>query len=84
MSTLRLEGRYVEAENLTQQTLAIERRTLGPDRQQTAASLYNLASIAVHKRQRDEALSFLSQAVGHGLSGNVAHDLVEESDPEIT
>lgn len=79
-NTLRFEGRYEDAEKITKDALEIERRTLGPDNPDTATSLYNLACIAAHRGQRDEALSFLSQAIGHGLSGNASHDMVEESD----
>src|SRR5580700_6077269 len=49
------------------ETLEIERHTLGTDSPDTVTSIYNLASIAAHRNQDDEAISLLREAIGHGL-----------------
>jgi len=61
------EHQFVEADKLARETLQIRRRTLGPDHPDTAASLYRLAEIAALQGKRDEAISFLREAVDHGL-----------------
>jgi eukaryotic-like serine/threonine-protein kinase len=78
--TLRLEGRYEDAEKLTKETLEIERRTLGSDSPDTVTSIYNLACIAAHRNQSDEALSLLSEAIDHGLLRRGALSVDKEAD----
>jgi serine/threonine protein kinase len=65
---LQAEGRFAESEQLAQETLAIRRRVLGPDHPDTADSLYTLAGLAAHQGHDEQALTFLSDSVQHGLS----------------
>jgi serine/threonine protein kinase/Tfp pilus assembly protein PilF len=60
-------GHYAEAEKLERKTLEIQRRVLGPEHPETATSAYNLACALAREGKRDEALSFLHEAVDHGL-----------------
>jgi len=53
---------------LLREALDTKRRVLGPDHPSTTATLYNLGCIAAMKGNRPEALSFLRQAIDHGLS----------------
>jgi Tetratricopeptide repeat len=66
--SLLYEGRSVQAEKMQREVLAIQRRVLGPEHMDTAASTYNLALVEVHLRQTSEALRLLREAVEHGLS----------------
>ncbi len=76
-----IEGRYSDAEKLEHETLSIQRRVLGPDHPDTAMSTYNLGGIALHKGERDAALSLLREAVDHGLAPNIA--LYMQKDPDL-
>jgi tetratricopeptide (TPR) repeat protein len=75
------EGHYAKAEKLDRETLDIQRRVLGPEHPLTAASVYNLGVIAAYRGNRTEALSFLRQALDHGLFPSDA--LGMEKDPDL-
>jgi hypothetical protein len=75
------QSRYAEAEKLQEDTLDIQRRVLGPDHPNTAASVYNLAIVKVRKRDPAEALRLLHEAVTHGLSPSDCLGL--EKDPDL-
>jgi serine/threonine protein kinase len=79
--TLMKGGQYAEAEKLLRPTRDIQRRVLGPDHPSTADSTYLLACIAARKGQLDESLSYLREAVDHGLSPGMA--LGMEKDPDL-
>jgi serine/threonine protein kinase len=74
-------GKYSEAENLLRDTREIQRRVLGPDHPDTAVATYNLGCIALRRGRRAEALSFLYEAVDHGLGPR--EDQGIESDPDL-
>ena len=74
-------GKYTEAENLLRDTREIQRRVLGPDHPDTAVATYNLGCIALRRGRRAEALSFLYEAVDHGLGPR--EDQGIESDPDL-
>lgn len=76
-----MEGRYADAEKLERETYELQRRVLGPDHPDTAMSTYNLGGIAVHRNDRDAALTLLRDAVDHGLAPNIAIHM--ESDPDL-
>ena len=61
------EHRYDEAEAMDRGALAIQRRVLGPQHPDTAASIYNLGCVMAQRGNKDEALSLLRQAVDNGL-----------------
>jgi len=73
------QHRYADAEKLTRETLVIERRTLGSS-PQTAISVYNLACILALEGKKDEALSFLREAIDHGLPIRVDQDIEKDGD----
>ena len=75
------EGYYASAEKLLRQTVEIQRRVLGPDHADTAASTYTLACLATWQDELDEALSLLREAVDHGL--DQAHLLGMEHDSDL-
>jgi serine/threonine protein kinase len=70
------DGRYADAEALLREELGKERRLLGEDHPDTINTRYNLACNAALAGDRAGALSWLDQAVTHGLAnGNmIAHD----------
>jgi len=74
-------GKYDEAEKLLLQTRDIQSRLLGPDSPRTADTTYNLACLAVRRGRRDEAFSFLREAIQHGLSPAQAVGM--ETDPDL-
>ncbi|HEX7959273.1 MAG TPA: serine/threonine-protein kinase [Terriglobales bacterium] len=80
-TALAKQARYQDAEKLYRETRAIQQRLFGPAHPYTANSTYNLACLAAVQGNRDEALSLLNQAVGHGLAGNVV--LAMENDEDL-
>ena len=75
------EGHFGESEKLHRKTRDIQRRVLGPEHPDTALSTYNLACTSARKGDGNEALSFLREAVDHGLRPDV--DLNIEKDPDL-
>ena len=73
-------GQLTEAEQEFRETLDIERRVLGPANPYTAETKENLAALAALRGERDTALSWLRDAVDHGLPPFSAKDI--ESDEE--
>jgi tetratricopeptide repeat protein len=78
---VRAQGRYPEAEKLSNDALAIERHVLAPDHPETATAIYNVACIAALQGRSDEAFTLLREAVEHGLSPG--EDLRIASDPDL-
>lgn len=70
------EGRNAEAEKMFRELVEIQTRVLGADHPQTAESVYNVGVAEALQEHRNEALSFLRQAVDHGLpaEGDLAID----------
>jgi len=62
-ATLIVLGRLSEGEDVLRRTLAVETRVYGPHEVETGRTLYNLACVAAHQGKRDEAFSFLNQAI---------------------
>jgi serine/threonine protein kinase len=56
-------GRFAEAQQLLEQTRAIQLRVLGPHHFETARAAYNLGCIAAVNGMRDEAFTFLNEAI---------------------
>lgn len=75
------QGRYQEAERLYRETRAILQRVFGAEHPNTANSTYNLACLAAVQGHRDQAISLLGEAVGHGLVAVTA--LAIESDEDL-
>jgi non-specific serine/threonine protein kinase/serine/threonine-protein kinase len=80
-NTLMEEGRYAEAEGLYRQVLALQQRVLPKDHPNTAVTIYNLGCVVAHQGRKTEAISFLTEAVDHGL--NASGDLAVEKDPDL-
>lgn len=80
-TVLRKEGRYYEAEKLSRDTLAVQRKVLGESHPNCASSTYNLAAIAVARHQTDQAFALFDDALNHGLSPG--ESLALESDPDL-
>jgi non-specific serine/threonine protein kinase/serine/threonine-protein kinase len=78
--TLAIERQYAEAAKLYRELLDANRRVLGPEHPDTLISEYNLACVEAHLGHKDEALSFLRDAVDHGLppSADLGIDKEEE------
>lgn len=75
-------GRSEDAKKLLSQALELEGHVLGPDQPETAATKYDLATVAAQDGQVEQALSLLRQAVDHGLPPlNASHI---ENDPLLT
>jgi len=68
-------GRDEDAKKSLYRALELEGRVLSPDQPETAATKYDLATILARNGQIDEALSFLGQAVDHGLPPRMALDI---------
>jgi serine/threonine protein kinase len=78
---LRDEGHYAEAERLYRETNGIQRRVFGPESSDAADSAYNLACLMAVQARREEAISFLSESVDHGLDSFTASNM--EKDPDL-
>src|SRR5262249_43439425 len=78
--TLAEKGRLEEALMLQKQTAETRRRVWGPDTHDwaTAFCKYRLACVLVREERRDEALSFLRDAVDHGLERGPALRIAED------
>jgi serine/threonine protein kinase len=79
--TLLQENQFAAAEENLRQILEIQRRVLGPDNPETAISRYNLACVAVRQGHKDEGISYLRDAVEHGLPPSAT--LRMEKDPDL-
>jgi serine/threonine protein kinase len=62
-ATLIVLGRISEGQDMLRQTLTLQRRVYGPQDHETGRTLYNLACAAARQGHRDEAFSFLRQAI---------------------
>jgi eukaryotic-like serine/threonine-protein kinase len=82
VSTLMALHEYAEAEALWKQLRDAQRRVLGPQSPDAAISTYDLACDVIHLGRRDEALSFLREAVDSGLPPSV--DLGIDKDTDLT
>jgi tetratricopeptide (TPR) repeat protein len=61
------QGHYGEARNVYLEALHAQQRVLGPENPGTAMTAYDLGCVAAHQGHKAEAISFLTQAVDHGL-----------------
>jgi eukaryotic-like serine/threonine-protein kinase len=75
------EGQDAEAEKTFRDLVEIQTRVLGPDHPQTAISVYNVGVAEALQGHKNEALSFLRQAVDHGLPAE--GDLAIDKDPDL-
>jgi non-specific serine/threonine protein kinase/serine/threonine-protein kinase len=80
-AVFRKEHRFAEAEKLVRATLASQEKIYGPKNPNCAKSVYNLAAIASAQGQRDQAFSFLRDALDRGLEADLALHL--DTDPEL-
>lgn len=69
------ENKFAETEKLARQLLEIKRRVFGLDDPSTSNTRYDLAVALAMQGRREEALSFLREAVDHGLSPAVSQDM---------
>lgn len=74
------QSRYKEAEALYRETLAIQKRVLGADDPYTADTIYNLGCLAAVQGRTQQALSWLSEAVDHGLRSGVVLNMEQDED----
>jgi serine/threonine protein kinase/tetratricopeptide (TPR) repeat protein len=74
------EGRLDEAEKLQGEALELRRKVIGVDNPFTSLSRYSLARYAARTGRSDVALSWLREAMDHGLDADNALHLAEERD----
>jgi hypothetical protein len=79
--TLIYEKKDAEAEEILLRNFANVARLYGADHPELALINYGLGCIALHRGQRDEAISRIRTAVEHGFTPQQA--LLLESDPEM-
>jgi non-specific serine/threonine protein kinase/serine/threonine-protein kinase len=75
------QGHYREAEKVYLGAFRGEQRVLGPDHPNTAMTAYDLGCVAAHQGHKAEAISYLTQAVDHGLAPY--GDLGMPKDPDL-
>ena len=75
------EGHYPEAEKAFLEAFHGEQRVLGPEHPSTAMAAYDLGCVAAHQGHKAEAISYLTQAVDHGLEPY--GDLGMPQDPDL-
>jgi non-specific serine/threonine protein kinase/serine/threonine-protein kinase len=73
-------GDYAQAEKELRPALEMERRVLGPDHPNTAASTYSLACLEALQGKRAQALILLREALDHGLPSWTAKDIATDTD----
>src|SRR5215831_11647117 len=78
--TLLQENQFSDAESVLHQILEIQKRIMGPDNPDTAISRYNLACVASRRGHKEEALSYLHDAIEHGLPPSAALRIDKDSD----
>ena len=76
------QKRYQEAEGIYEETLVVIRRVFGPDHPMASTSIYNIACLEAVQGHHDRALSLLTDALDHGLSGNIAMGIENDEDLE--
>jgi serine/threonine protein kinase len=74
------QKRYQEAEGIYAETLVLIRRVYGPNHPTTAGSIYNIACLEAVQGHHDKALSFLNDALDHGLNVNVVRGIESDED----
>lgn len=74
------QGRYAEAEKWTREAIEKSTSVLGPESQQTALFVYNLACIEALGGKRDAAIRDLKRALEHGLPPFAAQDIGNDPD----
>lgn len=72
---------YSDSEKILRESLAIQTRVRGPNSPLTANTAYNVGCEIARQGRRDEAFSYLRQAVDHGLPATV--DLAIDQDPDL-
>jgi len=75
------QGHYTEAEKVYLDTFHAEQRVLGPDHPDTAMTAYDLGCVKAHEGHKAEAISYLTQAVDHGLEPY--GDIGMPNDPDL-
>ena len=71
-------GQDEDAKKSMYRALELEERTLGPDQPEIAVTKYDLATILARDSQLDDAISFLGQAVDHGLPPRIALEMPDD------
>lgn len=71
----------MQAEKMFRELVEIQTRVLGADHPQTAESVYNVGVAEALQGHKNEALSFLRQAVDHGLPAE--GDLATDADRDL-
>ena len=79
-NTLMEAGKYSEAEMLYRQVHTSDQR-VRPNHPAAAVTLYDLGCVTAHEGRKTEAISFLNEAVDHGLPAY--GDLAIEQDPDL-
>jgi len=74
------EGRYSESEQTLREALELQIRFRGPNHPNTALTRYNLACAAALQGEREKALTWLGDALDHGLSAGGAAQIGEDPD----
>ena len=69
------EGRFADAETLGRATLQTALRVLHPGHPMVPPLQYSLAAADARQGRREEALSLLSDAIGHGLPPDLARGM---------
>ncbi len=75
------EGHYAEAEKVYLDAFHGEQRVLGTEHPDTAMTAYDLGCVEAHQGHKAEAISYLTQAVDHGLEPY--GDLGMPQDPDL-
>jgi eukaryotic-like serine/threonine-protein kinase len=75
------EGHYAEAEKVYLDAFHGEQRVLGTEHPDTAMTAYDLGCVEAHQGHKAEAISYLTQAVDHGLEPY--GDLGMPKDPDL-
>ena len=79
-NTLMETGKYPEAEIIYRQVHTSDER-VQPNSPNAAITLYDLGCVSAHEGRKTEAISFLNEAVDHGLPAY--GDLSIEKDPDL-
>ena len=75
------QGHYPEAEKVYLEAFHGEQRVLGTEHPDTAMAAYDLGCVEAHQGHKAEAISYLTQAVDHGLEPY--GDLGMPQDPDL-
>jgi serine/threonine protein kinase len=79
-ATLINKGDLEKAEPMLRESLAINARVNGPDSPRAATAKYNLACLLARRGNTEEALTYLADAIDHGLIPDAALEMEHEDD----